>query len=267
MKTHRREAAVRAKTPDELRKMRHAGAIVAAALQETRLIVAPGVTTASLDALAETVIRDLGGVPSFKGYMGYPATICASVNEEIVHGIPGPRALREGDIVSIDVGAIWQGYQGDAAITVAVGAVEPRLLALMKATEAALWAGIKAARVGVRLGEVSHAIEMAARAAGFEVIREYGGHGIGRAMHEEPRVTNWGPPDRGMRLEQGVTLALEPMLSLGGYSTRVLADHWTVVTVDGSPTAHYEHTVAVMPDGAKVLTRQDGAPGADIREE
>jgi methionyl aminopeptidase len=262
MKARRQETGVRAKTQDELHKMRRAGAIVAAALEEVGRVVAPGVTTAELDSVAEKVIRDLGGIPSFKGYMGYPATICASVNEEIVHGIPGPRALCEGDIVSVDVGAIWQGYQGDAAITVAVGVIEPRLVALMEATEAALQAGISAARVGARLGEVSHAIEMAARQAGFEVIREYGGHGIGRTMHEDPRISNWGPPDRGIRLQEGMTLALEPMLSLGGYETRVLGDHWTVVTADGSPTAHFEHTVAVMADGGEVLTRNGDAARA-----
>jgi len=246
---------VRPKTPEELAKMRRAGEIVAEALEALRQAIAPGVTTAALDRLAETVIRDLGGIPSFKGYLGYPATICASINEEVVHGIPGPRVLREGDIVSVDVGAIWQGYQGDAAITVAVGRVNGRLLDLMAATQAALQAGIQAARAGARLGDVSHAIEKAARKAGFEVIREYGGHGIGQKMHEPPRIRNWGPPHQGMRLEEGMTFALEPMLSLGGYTTKVLADGWTVVTVDGSPTAHFEHTVAVAANGAEILTR------------
>ena len=246
---------VRPKNREELAKMRRAGEIVAEALEALRQAIAPGVTTAALDRLAGTVIRDLGGIPSFKGYLGYPATICASINEEVVHGIPGARVLREGEIVTVDVGAIWQGYQGDAAITVAVGEVNKRLLDLMAATQAALEAGIRAARAGARLGDVSHAIERVARKAGFEVIREYGGHGIGQKMHEPPRIRNWGPPNQGLRLKEGMTFALEPMLSLGGYYTKVLPDGWTVVTVDGSPTAHFEHTVAVTANGAEILTR------------
>ncbi len=235
--------------------MRVAGGIVAQVLREMERRVAPGVTTQELDTIAETMIRDLGGIPSFKGYLGYPATICASVNEEIVHGIPGGRRLQAGDIVSIDVGAIWQEYHGDAATTIAVGEVSPELRALMVATRQALEAGIAAVQAGRRMGEVSHAIEAAAREAGFEVVREYGGHGIGRAMHEPPRISNWGPSNVGMRLREGLTFCLEPMLTLGGYATKVLADGWTVVTADGSPSAHYEHTLAVTGDGAEILTR------------
>jgi methionyl aminopeptidase len=246
--------AVQVKSDDEIARMRQAGHIVAVALRALRERVAPGVTTAVLDGVAESVIRDLGGEPSFKGYHGYPATICASVNEEIVHGIPGARSLVEGDIVSLDVGAIWQGYQGDAAITLPVGIVGRRLMDLMSVTEASLEAGIRAAHAGAHLSDISAAIERAARQGGFEVIREYGGHGIGRAMHEAPHIRNWGPPKRGIALREGMTLALEPMLSLGGFATRVLADHWTVVTVDGSPTAHFEHTVVVRKDCAEILT-------------
>ena len=176
------------------------------------------------------------------------------MNEEIVHGIPGKRVLREGDVISIDAGAIWQGYQGDAAVTVAVGQVSPEAERLMQVTRQALEAGIAAARAGQRLGDVSHAIEMVARAAGFEVVREYGGHGIGRAMHEEPRILNWGPPGRGLRLRPGMTLALEPMLTLGDYRTRQLDDGWTVITADLSLAAHFEHTIAITENGAEVLT-------------
>jgi methionyl aminopeptidase len=235
--------------------MRGAGAIVARVLAETSAAVRPGITTEELDRIAARIIRSMGGTPSFLGYHGYPATICTSVNEEIVHGIPGKRVLREGDVISIDAGAIWQGYQGDAAVTVAVGQVSPEAERLMQVTRQALEAGIAAARAGQRLGDVSHAIEMVARAAGFEVVREYGGHGIGRAMHEEPRILNWGPPGRGLRLRPGMTLALEPMLTLGDYRTRQLDDGWTVITADLSLAAHFEHTIAITENGAEVLTR------------
>jgi methionyl aminopeptidase len=208
--------------------------------------------------VAESLIRAAGAVPSFKGYHGYPATICTSVNEEVVHGIPGPRVLKAGDIVSIDAGAIWEGYQGDAAITVALGPLNPVMQGLLDATVAALHAGIAAARGGARLGDVSHAIEGAARGAGYEVVREYGGHGIGQLMHEPPRIPNWGPAGRGMVLPPGLTLALEPMLTLGGSTTRTLADLWTVVTTDGSMAAHFEHTIAVTEGAAEILTQWDG---------
>ena len=245
------------RSDDELRKMRHAGRLVARVLQEMEKLVAPGLTTAELDGVAEAIIRRAGAVPSFKGYHGYPATICASVNAEIVHGIPGERELLDGDIVSIDVGAIWQGYHGDAAITLAVGQVPGPVERLLETTRAALDAGISAVRAGARMGDVSHAIEAAAREAGCEVIREYGGHGIGREMHEPPRIPNWGPPGGGVRLSEGMTFCLEPMLTLGGYGTRVLDDEWTVVTADGSLSAHYEHTVAVTRNGAEILTQDD----------
>jgi len=246
---------VTTRTPEELERMRGAGAIVARVLAETSAAVRPGITTEELDRIAARIIRSMGGTPSFLGYHGYPATICTSVNEEIVHGIPGKRVLREGDVISIDAGAIWQGYQGDAAVTVAVGQVSPEAERLMQVTRQALEAGIAAARAGQRLGDVSHAIEMVARAAGFEVVREYGGHGIGRAMHEEPRILNWGPPGRGLRLRPGMTLALEPMLTLGDYRTRQLDDGWTVITADLSLAAHFEHTIAITENGAEVLTR------------
>lgn len=242
------------RSPEALEKMRTAGVIVARVLSDLGHMVRPGITTGTLDAAAERIIRDSGAVPSFKGYYGYPASICTSVNEEVVHGIPGDRVLVDGDIISIDAGAIWQGYHADAAVTVAVGAVSEAVSSLMVATQAALAAGIAAVRDGVRLGQVSHAIERAARQAGCGVVREYGGHGIGLQMHEKPSIRNWGPPGGGIRLREGMTLCLEPMLTLEGSATRVLADGWTVVTVDGSPAAHYEHTIAVTGDGAEILT-------------
>jgi methionyl aminopeptidase len=245
------------KTADELQRMARAGVIVAMALEAMREAVAPGITTADLDRLADELIREQGGIPSFKGYHGFPATICASVNEEIVHGIPGSRRLNDGDIISVDVGVIWEDYQADAALTVAVGAIGEEIGRLLQTTEAALMAGIEAARVGARMGDVSHAIEAVADAAGVGVVREYGGHGIGRAMHEAPRIPNWGKPDKGILLEPGMTFALEPMFTLGGEKTRVLADRWTVVTQDGSLSAHYEHTLAVTADGPMILTRTD----------
>lgn len=245
---------VEIKTAQELDLMHRAGQIVARALARLRELAAPGVTTKELDAAAEELIRDLGAEPSFKGYHGYPATVCASINEQIVHGIPGPRQLLEGDIVSFDVGAIWQGYQGDAAVTVAIGDVPAQVLRLLHTTEAALAAGIQAARGGARLGDVSHAIESVAKRDGFSVVREYGGHGIGRAMHEPPRIPNWGPAGRGLLLEPGMTLAVEPMFTNGGYRTRVLGDGWTVVTADGSLAAHFEHTIAITEDSATILT-------------
>ena len=244
------------KNAQELNLMRRAGQIVAEVLRELQGQIEPGVTTRQLDEIAETIIRDMGGVPSFKGYLGYPATICASINEEVVHGIPSARRLESGDIVSVDVGAIWQGYQGDAALTVPVGDVEESLLSLLATTQRALEAGIAAARAGARLGAISHAIESAAEEAGLSVIREYGGHGIGQQMHEPPNVPNWGPPNRGVTLEAGMTFALEPMLALCGAETRVLSDRWTVVTSDSCPSAHFEHTIAITKDGAEILTRR-----------
>lgn len=243
------------KSADQVELMRGAGRVVACTLQKLAALVAPGVTTAELDRVAEEFIRDQGAAPSFKGYRGYPASICTSINEAIVHGIPDARALVDGDIISIDCGAIWQGYQGDAAITVAVGTVAPQILQLMEVTRAALAAGIAAAQAGNRLGDVSYAIEQVARRGGFRVVREYGGHGIGRRMHEAPRIPNEGPAGQGIRLRAGMTLALEPMLTSGDGRTRVLADQWTVVSTDGEPSAHYEHTIVVTQDGAEILTR------------
>jgi len=246
---------IRPRTEDELHRMRHAGWIVARVLDALGEMIAPGVATQALDDAAAALIAELGGKPSFKGYYGYPASICTSVNEEIVHGIPGPRRLVAGDIVSVDAGAIWEGWQGDGTRTFAVGDVPSDVQHLLDVTEASLMAGIAQARNGQRLGDISHAVEQVARDAGLEVIREYGGHGIGTRMHEPPRISNWGPAGRGPVLERGMTLAIEPMLCMGSPRTRRLADGWTVVTADGSLAAHFEHTIAVTDAGGEVLTK------------
>lgn len=235
--------------------MRHAGQIVAAVLAGLGERIKPGITTASLDAWAEQYIRRQGGVPSFKGYRGYPASVCISIDSEIVHGIPGRRRLKEGQIVSLDVGVIYEGYQGDAATTVGVGQISHEAAELLRVTQRALAAGIAMARAGRRLGDVSHAIQVTAEAAGFNVIREYVGHGIGTEMHEDPQIPNFGPAGRGPVLRPGMTLAIEPMVVTGDYLTRVLDDGWTVVTADGSLAAHFEHTVAVTSGDPEVLTR------------
>ena len=240
--------------------MRRAARIVAEVLQTMRERVAPNVTTAELDELAEAVIRKHDAIPSFKGYppgsaYPFPASICASVNEELVHGIPGPRVLQEGDIISIDVGAILDGYHGDAAITLPVGEIDPEAHRLLKVTESSLYAGIAAARPGNRGGDISAAIQSYVESRGFNVVREYTGHGIGREMHEDPQVPNYGQAGKGPRLRKGMTVALEPMVLAGDSCVRVLDDHWTVVSCDGKLTAHFEHTIAITDDGAEILTR------------
>ena len=252
------------KTPEQIAVMREAGLVVARTLRVLAAAVRPGITTAELDALAEAEIRAAGATPSFKGYHGYPATICTSVNEEIVHGIPSPqRSLREGDIVSIDCGAIVGGWHGDAAVTVGVGAISAEHARLLQACETALWRGIAQAQAGGRLGDISHAVETSVGASGrYGVVEEYTGHGIGSAMHMDPPVPNYGRPGRGPRLRPGMALAIEPMVMLGSPETVLLDDGWTVVTADGSWAAHFEHTVAITPDGPWVLTAEDGAgPG------
>ncbi len=242
------------KSPTELERMRQAGRIVADALAELASRVEPGVTTAQLNGWGEALIEKAGAAPSFKGYRGFPAAITVSVNEELVHGIPGPRVLDEGDIVSLDLGVIYRGFQGDAALTVPVGRVGDEAARLLDATEGALTAGIDQARPGNRVGDISAAVQDHVEARGFEVVRKYVGHGIGREMHEPPQVPNFGVAGHGPALKPGVTLALEPMVSAGGSDTRVLDDNWTVVTSDGSLSAHFEHTIAVTEDGPEVLT-------------
>ena len=240
--------------------MRRAGRITAGAIEAMLEAVAPGITTADLDAVAAEYIAGCGATPSFMGYRGFPATICASLNDEIVHGIPSPkRVLRDGDLLSLDCGAIWEGFQGDSAVTVFVGgtAPSPEAEGLVKTTEAALDAAIAVVRPAGRLSDIGHSIEDLADAAGLGIVREYGGHGIGRAMHEDPFIQNWGKPGRGPELRPGLVVAVEPMLNLGEDETAVMPDGWTVVTADGSISAHFEHTVAVTQDGHEVLTARD----------
>ncbi|HVF08819.1 MAG TPA: type I methionyl aminopeptidase [Actinomycetota bacterium] len=249
------------KSPQELERMRRAGRIVAGTISAVLEAVRPGVTTADLDRVAESWIRDQHAVPSFKGYRGtYPATICASIDDEIVHGIPSAdRTLREGQLLSLDFGAIWEGFHADSAVSVFVGGVSPSEEAarLMKTTEEAMYAGIAAVQPGGRLSDIGHAIESVAEPAGLGIVREYGGHGIGRSMHEDPFIQNWGPPGRGPSLRPGLVIAIEPMLMLGDERTRLLDDGWTVVTADGSLAAHFEHTVAITELGPEVLTSRD----------
>ena len=235
--------------------MRKAGQIVAEVLAKLTEAVKPGVTTAHLNVLAERELSARKAVPSFKGYRGFPASICASVNEEVVHGIPGPRRLKEGDIISLDVGAIYQGFQGDAAVTVGVGEIDESARRLIEGTREALVAGIAAAKNGARLGDISAAIQEHAESRGYSVVREYVGHGIGRVMHEDLQIPNFGVPGQGPLLQKGLTMALEPMVNIGGWKTKVAADGWTVVTADGSLSAHFEHTIAISDGEAEILTR------------
>lgn len=248
------------KSAAELDKMRRAARIVVEVLERIRERVAPGVTTAELNELAGAIIRKYNAIPSFNGYPPggphpFPANICTSINEELVHGIPGPRVLQEGDIISIDVGVILDGYHGDAAITLPVGEISPEARRLLEVTEGALYAGIAAARAGHRSGDISAAIQAHVERHGYNVVREYTGHGIGRKMHEEPQVPNFGEPGKGVRLRRGMTLALEPMVLAGERFVKTLADHWTVVSCDGKLTAHFEHTIAITDGEAEILTR------------
>lgn len=258
------------KTPEQILLMREAGLVVADALAAVRDAVRPGVSTAELDRVAEDLIRSRGATPSFLGYgePPFPATICASVNDAVVHGIPGAQVLAEGDVVSIDCGAIvadgsGQGWHGDAAITVAVGAVPPRVTELMRVTEEALWQGLAAARVGGRVGDISHAVEHHVDTQGdYGIVEGYTGHGIGTEMHLPPDVPNYGRAGRGPRLKKGLALAVEPMVTIGSADTRVAEDEWTVLTTDGSVAAHFEHTFALTDTGVWVLTAHDGGRAA-----
>lgn len=251
---------IQLKDPDQIAVMRAAGLVVARALREMESAAAPGVSTADLDALARDVLRQEGAASSFLGYHGYPAVICASVNDRVVHGIPSAdERLADGDIISIDFGAIVDGWHGDSAVTVLVGEVSPEARALSDACEASMWDGLAAARVGARLSDVSHAVETSVRNAGkYGIVAGYGGHGIGTEMHMAPHILNYGRPGKGPRLLAGMALAIEPMITLGHRDTQELADGWTVTTVDGSWAAHWEHTVALFDDGPWVLTAEDG---------
>ena len=244
------------KTPDEIAVMAKASRIVAEALAVLRNAVKPGVTTDELDRLAESEIRARGAIPAFKGYRNYPKTLCASVNEQVVHGIPSKRVLKEGDIIGLDLGAIVGGFYGDSAVTVAVGRIDEKSATLVRVTEESLSLAIEQARVGNRLSDISHAVQRHVEAAGYSVVTEFVGHGIGRQLHEEPQVPNYGRPGQGPRLQPGMVLAIEPMVNMGGSAVRVLDDRWTAVTVDGSLSAHFEHTIAIQPEGPALVLSQ-----------
>jgi methionyl aminopeptidase len=243
------------KSPQEIAKMEVANRIVAEILEGVKERVQPGVETRELDALAEELCRRRQVEPAFKGYRGYPRSICISVNEEIVHGIPGSRKLQDGDLVSLDFGVKYDGYYGDAALTVPVGEVTPKAQALLDATENSLYAGIEQLKVGGRLTDISHAVQTVVEGAGFAVIRDFVGHGIGRSLHEDPQIPNFGPPGRGPVLQPGMTLAIEPMTAVGSWKVKILQDGWTAITADGSLAAHFEHTVALTEKGVQILSR------------
>ena len=249
------EEGITIKSPQEIARMRAAGKILAEVLAVLREKVQPGVTTGDLDAIAAKEIEKRKAKPSFLGYRGYPAHICVSVNDEVVHGIPGKRVLKEGDVVGIDAGVIYQGFQADAAVTVGLGSISSEAEHLIATTQKAIMAGIAAARGGARLSDISYAVQQTAESAGFSVVREYVGHGIGRAMHEEPQVPNFGPPGRGVLLRPGMALAIEPMVNVGDWRTNVGPDNWTVYTSDGSLSAHFEHSIAITDGEAEILTR------------
>jgi methionyl aminopeptidase len=244
------------KSPAELERMRAANALVAEVLAELARMVTPGITTRDLDAKAEKLVRDGGAEPAFKGYRGYPSTLCASVNEQVVHGIPSSRPLDEGDIISLDMGVKLNGYYGDSAVTVPVGRVSEQAETLLRVTRESLEKGIAQVRLGGRVSDIGHAIQQHVETHGFSVVREFVGHGIGASLHEEPQIANYGEPGRGPRLAEGMTLAIEPMVNAGRPAVKVLSDGWTAVTKDGSLSAHFEHTVAVTKDGPLVLTRR-----------
>jgi methionyl aminopeptidase len=249
------------RTKEEIEKIRRAGRIVAEVLRDLRQMAQPGVTTRELDRYAEAKIRARGGIPTFKGYRGFPASICTSINEEVVHGIPSDRKLQAGDIVGIDCGVTLDGYVADAAITVPVGEISEELQRLLRVTEEALYRAIEQARVGNRLYDISYAVQSYAEAHGYSVVRDFCGHGVGRQMHEDPQVPNFGTPGRGLRLRPGLVLAIEPMLNLGTHEVEIAEDGWTVRTVDRKPSAHFEHTIAITERGPVILTTLDAEPG------
>ncbi|HAZ38877.1 MAG TPA: type I methionyl aminopeptidase [Exiguobacterium sp.] len=242
------------KAPREIDIMRKAGQIVARTHKELQAHIRPGITTGQLDAIAERYIRSQGATPSFKGYNGFTGSICASVNEELVHGIPGDRVLQDGDIISIDIGAEYNGYHGDSAWTYPVGTISEETKRLLDVTEESLYKGLERAKAGVHLTDISHAIQSPVEAANFSVVREYVGHGVGQNLHEDRQIPHYGPPGKGPRLKTGMTLAIEPMVNVGKRYVRTLSDNWTVVTVDGSMCAHFEHTIAITEEAYEILT-------------
>lgn len=243
------------KTPREIEIMREAGKIVALTHQELKKYLAPGITTRELDIIAEKFICGFDAIPSFKGYNGFRGSICTSVNEELVHGIPGNRVLNDGDIISIDIGAEYNGYHGDSAWTYGIGTISTDNQKLLEVTEESLYRGLKEAKPGERLSNISHAIQTYAEANQFSIVREYVGHGIGQELHEDPQIPHYGPPNKGPRLKPGMVLAVEPMVNAGSRYVKTLADNWTVVTVDGKMCAHFEHTIAITETGYEILTK------------
>ena len=243
------------KTPREIEIMREAGRIVALTHQELKKHIQPGITTLELDAIAEKFIRKHDALPSFKGYNGFTGSVCASVNEELVHGIPGSRVLKEGDVISLDIGAQYNGYHGDSAWTYPVGKIDEETQKLLDVTEKSLYLGLEEAKPGERLSNISHAIQTFVESKGFSIVREYVGHGIGQDLHEDPQIPHYGPPNKGPRLRPGMVLCVEPMVNAGSRYVRTLSDNWTVVTVDGKMCAHFEHTVAITETGFEILTR------------
>jgi len=249
----------------EIDKLRTVNQLVARILAELRGMVAPGVTTKQIDETAERLVRAAGAEPAFKGYHGYPATVCASINEQVVHGIPSARPLVEGDVVSIDMGAKLNGYYGDSAVTVGVGRISTEASTLLRITQEALFHGIESVKPGARVSDIGAAVQRHVEAHGFSVVREFVGHGIGTSMHEEPQIANYGPAGRGPRLSEGMVLAIEPMVNAGGAGVKVLNDGWTAVTRDGRLSAHFEHTVVVTGGGCEILTRLQADP-AQVRQ-
>ena len=243
------------KTPREIDIMRQAGKIVALTHQELKKHIVPGITTKELDTIAESFIRKHDAIPSFKGYNGFRGSICASVNEELVHGIPGSRVLKDGDIISIDIGAKYQGYHGDSAWTYAVGVIDEETQRLLDVTEESLYRGLEEAKPSARLSNISHAIQTYVEANNFSIVREYVGHGVGQDLHEDPQIPHYGPPNKGPRLKPGMVLAVEPMVNAGSRYVKTLEDNWTVVTQDGKMCAHFEHTIAITESGFEILTK------------
>lgn len=242
------------KSPREIELMRIAGRIVAETLELMRESIRPGITTKELDTIAEAHIRKSGGIPAFKGYNGFPASICSSINEQVVHGIPGSTVLKDGDIIGIDIGAVYEGYYGDAARSYGIGRIDDEVEKLLRVTEESFFAGIEYALEGNRLSDISNRIQKHVESNGFSIVRDFVGHGIGTNMHEEPQIPNYGPPGKGPRLVAGMALAIEPMVNLGRYAVKVLHDGWTVVTADGKPSAHYENTIVITKDKPEILT-------------
>lgn len=242
------------KSPREIEMMRIAGRIVAETLELMRESIRPGITTLELDTIAEAHIKKSGGIPAFKGYNGFPASICSSINEQVVHGIPGSTVLKDGDIIGIDIGAVYGGYYGDAARSYGIGHIDDELEKLLRVTEESFFAGIEYALEGNRLSDISNRIQKHVESNGFSIVRDFVGHGIGSNMHEEPQIPNYGPPSKGPRLVAGMALAIEPMVNLGRYPVKVLKDGWTVVTADGKPSAHYENTIVITKGKPEILT-------------